>query len=452
MKLRNIFGVLLFISGITIMLPTACTKFLDKKSNNDLVVPATLRDLQSLLDDAVTMNNSTSSFGETWADDYYISDEVYNNLAVLEQALYKWNAPPYNFQNDWSLGYSPVYNANLCLEVLEEIDSTASNQLAWNNVKGSALFYRAYHFLHLAWVYAKAYDPATYNTDLGIVLRLETDFNVESKRATVKETFDRIVMDATAASAYLPDNPQHVLRPSKAAAYGLLARTYLSMRDYENALKYADLCLAIKSNLLDYNTVDGTALAPFAPFNQEVIFHTTMNSKNYLHKATIGSMDTLLYASYNDDDLRKEAFFFPYNGQTFTGAYTGDVFVLFTGLATDEMYLIRAESNARLGNKDAAMDDLNTLLKNRWDDAVAFEDLTASDANDALNKVLIERRKELTMRGIRWSDLKRLNKDGANITLIRIAGGETVILPPNDSRYAIPLPADVIKNSQIIQN
>jgi starch-binding outer membrane protein, SusD/RagB family len=453
MKQKINYSSFVFLLGIMVILSTGCTKFLDKKSNSNLVVPSTLKDLQSLLDESGIMNLATPSFGESLSDDYYLTQEMYNTFSVQEQSKYRWSVQPYNFENDWSLGYSPVYNANLCLEVLEDIDSTAaSNAAAWKNVKGSALFYRAYHFLNLTWIYAKAYDSATYNTDLGIALRMKTDFNVESERATVKETYDQIIMDATAAANYLPNNPQHVLRPSKAAAYALLARAYLSICDYENAHKYADLSLSIKQNLLDYNTVDLFQFPPFAPFNPEVIFHSTMNSKSFLHAVLIASMDTSLFASYDDNDLRKTGFYFPYNGYTFIGTYSGDLTTFFTGLATDEMYLIRAESSARLGDKDAAMDDLNTLMENRWSDAAVFPVFTATDANDALNKILIERRKELTMRGLRWSDLKRLNKEGANITLKRIVGTETFILPPNDSRYAVPLPADIIKNSKLIQN
>jgi starch-binding outer membrane protein, SusD/RagB family len=63
-----------------------------------------------------------------------------------------------------------------------------------------------------------------------------------------------------------------------------------------------------------------------------------------------------------------------------------------------------------------------------------------------------ERRKELTMRGLRWIDIKRLNKEGAGIVLKRLIGDKTYTLQPNDPRYALPLPADIILNTGMQQN
>jgi len=71
---------------------------------------------------------------------------------------------------------------------------------------------------------------------------------------------------------------------------------------------------------------------------------------------------------------------------------------------------------------------------------------------EALAIILIERRKELLMRGLRWADLKRSNKEGANKTLIRIINGHPVTLPPNDNRYAQPLPNEIILLTGMPQN
>jgi len=80
-------------------------------------------------------------------------------------------------------------------------------------------------------------------------------------------------------------------------------------------------------------------------------------------------------------------------------------------------------------------------------------DMTASSANDALVKVLTERRKELLMRGTRWTDLRRLNKDTQFAkTLSRTVVGATHTLPPNDPRYTLLIPQEVITNSALEQN
>jgi hypothetical protein len=116
------------------------------------------------------------------------------------------------------------------------------------------------------------------------------------------------------------------------------------------------------------------------------------------------------------------------------------------------LYLIRAECYARAGNISSAMSDLNTLLKTRWVSGT-YTDMTATTADEALGKVLIERRKELLMRGQRWTDLRRLNKDSRfAVTLQRVINGTTYTLPPNDLRYTLLIPYNVIQISGIQQN
>jgi len=127
---------------------------------------------------------------------------------------------------------------------------------------------------------------------------------------------------------------------------------------------------------------------------------------------------------------------------------------MFEGLANGEMYLVKAEAEARAGNTAKAMDDLNTLMQNRMVNTTGqpFVPLTASSAPDALQKVLTERRKELIFRDRRWMDIKRLNLENANIILTRTVSGQTYTLMPNANRYAIPLPDMVIKISGMPQN
>lgn len=70
-----------------------------------------------------------------------------------------------------------------------------------------------------------------------------------------------------------------------------------------------------------------------------------------------------------------------------------------------------------------------------------------------LQWILTERRKELLFRDLRWMDLKRLNKEPAYETmLIRTFNGVTYTLKPNDPRYALPLPRNVINLTGMSQN
>jgi hypothetical protein len=69
-----------------------------------------------------------------------------------------------------------------------------------------------------------------------------------------------------------------------------------------------------------------------------------------------------------------------------------------------------------------------------------------------LEKILIERRKSLIWRSLRWTDLRRLNKEGKNIELKRKLGDLEFTLAPNSPLYVLPIPDDEIALSGITQN
>jgi hypothetical protein len=449
------------LSAIFLVLSiTACTKFLDKKRSNSLNTPQTIEDLQAILDDGISMNQKmTPSYGQASSDDYFLPQLTYDARPTESQSSYTWK--PFNYSNngsgnDWARCYTAVFNANFCLEKINDIALSSQNEAKWKNVKGSALFFRSFSFLMAVWNHSKAYDESTATSDLGIALRLGSDFNVPSVRSSVKDAYDRIILDAKEAVSYLPNLPLHTYRPSKCAAYGLLARSYLSMRVYDSAFRYANLALSIKSDLINYNGdadfLGISATAPLKLFNKETIFYTEMNLALGIHTNAYAKIDTVLYSSYASNDIRKGAFFSANGGYyIFKGSYTQSIASFFTGIATDELYLICAECKARSGDKDAALTNLNNLLAKRITTA-SFVPVTATSAQDALSKVLVERRKELLYRGLRWIDIKRLNKEGANIIPQRLVNGQTISLQPNDNFYALPLPTDIINITGMPQN
>jgi tetratricopeptide (TPR) repeat protein len=343
--------------------------------------------------------------------------------------------------------------------MLKDITRTKENSESWDNIKGSAMFYRSYYFLCLLWNYAKAYDSTTAGKDLGIALRLTSNFNVPSTRASNKECYNQIINDTKASLSLLPPLSQHTFRPSKAAAYGLLARCYLSMRQYDKALLYADSCLRITDNLMNYNSdqeidVSNPINPVFKRFNKETIFYTEMNYYFYFYITSGDSrIDTSLIQLYSSDDMRLLNFYSKNSDSfySFTGSYSGNNYTMFSGIATDEMYLTRAECYIRKGEINKGLNDINTLLETRYKEStyVPYEE---TSQQEALNLVLEERRKELVMRGSRWMDLKRLNKEGSNITLRRKTDEGEYVLLPNANFYALPIPEDIIKLTGMPQN
>jgi hypothetical protein len=114
------------------------------------------------------------------------------------------------------------------------------------------------------------------------------------------------------------------------------------------------------------------------------------------------------------------------------------------------MYLIRAEASARTNNVNAAMNDLNKLLESRYIYG-QFVPLTASSGAEALSMVLLERKKSLIRRGLRWTDIRRLNNESPNsIHAQRNVDNQTYPLPQKP--YLLLLPKIVIQMSGVQQN
>lgn len=434
---------------------SGCKKFLDAKPDKKLLLPDNIEAVQAMLDNDNTMNQFCPGTGEASADNYYVTDASWASLSSLaERNMYIWESDiTFNeFPNHWSRLYDVVNITNIALEGLNTINITASDHNAWNNAKGSALLFRAKSFLTAACLWARAYDKNTAATDLGIPLRLNSNYQERSVRSSVQQTYSQIIQDLKEAARLLPVFPQHVMRPSRTAAYGLLARTYLIMNNFDSALFYADSYLAVSANLLNFNSLNAAASYPVPKFNMEVSMHSTMSGPTILN-ITNAKIDSVLYQSYATNDLRKTVFFkSTANGTySFKGSYNQSS-TYFNGIATDEMYLLKAECQARANNINDAMTTLNQLLIKRWKTGT-FIPYVASDIQAALLLILSERRKELLFRDLRWSDLKRLNRElGLQQTIKRKLNAQIYSLAPNENRYVLPIPQSVISSSGIEQN
>lgn len=450
-KKISLASYLLILTGaLTLLLNAGCKKYLSSKSDKSLAIPSNLVDLQALMDDYSRINYGVGA-GLTCADEYYLTESQFEGLYVDEdRRMYIWEDEDVinSKDNGWVRSYDNIYRANTALEVISKINRDPVNKEEWDNVKGEALFLRGRSFFEVAMVWAEAYDKGNSETKLGIPLRLGTDFNVPSVRSNLEDTYRQIISDLKASIGFLPKKAAHVFRASKPAACGELARVYLSMRMYDSAFFYSNEALKYFSYLLDYNTVDTSMRYPFERFGPEVIYETTL----YMTFAAYNNVDSTIYQMFDDNDLRKPLFFYGNKdgSQMFCGSYN-NTFAAFGGIASDELYLIRAECSARQGKLDLALKDLNFLLQKRYLKG-SFTVRESNDAKKVLAWILNERTKELLFRGLRWIDIKRFNKEGADITLKRIIGGKEYILPPGDLRYAVAIPKDIIENSDIKQN
>lgn len=449
---------------IFIMVLSSCSKdFLDSKPSSSIVQPSTLDDMEGMLENFGVMNMISPALGQLASDEYFIVDQNAweSTLTQTERHAYIWKKDTYSGETnilDWNKPYSAIFYANNIIVQMGFLDSSKQSR-RYNNLLGWAYFIRSYAYYELARIFCKYYDHNTANLDLGLPLKLSPNVDEVVQRSSLSETYQLIFDDLAKATNLLDVNNYVTKRnhASKASCYALATRIYHSMGKYAQALSYADSTLAIHNMLVDYNTIDISHQTPFTYVMDEVIYFSTQvntyaGTTGYLNRTAIGVNKELL-EMYLPNDLRRDIFFMKnslgnYNVKR---GYLGGGSYPFTGLATDEIYLIKAECLARSGKNELAIIILNDLLSKRFIKG-KYKIIETMESEALLRMIFDERRKELVWRALRWPDLKRLNREGASIELERHIGSNVFRLMPNSNLYVFPIPSDEIVFSGIIQN
>lgn len=434
--------------------------WLDVKRYNADVMPQSIADLQAIMDNPFAVNLRYPVLGQICSDDVYIPDDRLNSASAYERNAYIWAKDIFQgaASPEFANPNEKITYANIVLERLPLTGQSTTAEAT--NLKGQALFLRSFATYQLAQLFCKTYQAESARDDPGLQLRSSSDPNLTVARSSVQQTYQRILDDALEASSLLPAHQPYATRPTAAAAHGLLAKVYLVMGMFEDALTHSDLALKAYPELLDFNSqiVQPSATYRFPVFNAprpnpEIIFYAeSMGVASIDPGQQITYIDSVLTGSYQNNDLRKTLFFrSAAKGRLqHVGRYTGTARA-FCGIAANELLLISAECHARTGNPPAAISQLNKLLKKRFKEGT-FIELDARDADSTLNLILFERRKELVFNGqTRWEDLRRLSKERP-VKLMRHANGLNYELVPGDKRYVLPFPDLEIQLSGIAQN
>ncbi|MGJ1534946.1 RagB/SusD family nutrient uptake outer membrane protein [Sphingobacterium multivorum] len=431
----------------------SCTKFLEDKTNKTSTVPSTLEDMQALLDAGNQLNlGSYPFFLEACTDDFLLTDAGYNNLDVFDRQVYIFQNPELYSATEklilWRDAYKAIAIANTVLDGLSDIKILKG--LDPNNIKGQALFHRAFMHFILLQIYAPPFDEKGNNNIPGIAIKLSSDINDKTKRSTVGECYRSVIQDFEEAADLLPNELGIVTRPNKISAHAALSRVYMAMEDYGNAKKYAELVLTRYDKLMDLNSMNVDASFPYPAMNEETLFFAYSNGTTMFGGSRGSYMADDLLSMYDTHDLRFRANYKKGNDgrYTFKGHYVGSgTYLFFVGLTTSEVLLNAAESNTRLGNATLGKEQLNALLQNRIEKQF-FVPVTETNSEALLKIIIRERRKELVRRGLRWSDLRRLNKDERfkkEIVRVVTVDGKTeqFKLLPNSRDYIFNIPAEV---------
>ena len=220
-------------------------------------------------------------------DNLYLSEKNLSAAGQIERNAYLWIKDIFQTSSavEFSAPYIRISAANIVLEVLGNVKDVSADRARWNDIRGQALFHRAFAYYGLSQLFCKSYQQATAATDQGLQLRTSSDPNLVVKRSSVAQTYEFMLDDLKQALELLPQTPAHLTRPGKVAARGLLAKIYLAMKDYQNAEKYASEALGENPAMLDFNS---SVIKPNDPFvfpaysvphqNPEILFYANAQS------------------------------------------------------------------------------------------------------------------------------------------------------------------------------
>ncbi|MBA4168006.1 MAG: RagB/SusD family nutrient uptake outer membrane protein [Chitinophagaceae bacterium] len=424
----------------------SCSKFLDVKPKG-VVLPEKLNDYEALLNSPTLTETFPSQIA-------YCADDVQGEFSPSDRSTssnaYYWR-PQMNISMEvnpavWGSLYHSIYDANVIINYVEA--ATDGTDQKKKEVLGEAMIIKADCYFSLLTIYAKSYDRDKAGTDPGLPLVNST--NVTDKtpdRSSLQATVDEVTGLLNQAAIYLPETNINRFRATKFAAFGLLARVHLYLGNNDSALIYSTKALENAPAMLDYNTLTRETNPP-AELSPETLW-AKMSDDYGVPGFMIYSTDLLSY--FDDNDLRIPIFRRDPDPVTRIYANGNANF----GLTYPEMYLTQAEIYAKTGKISEAMANVNLIRKNRIKSS-AYADETASSQEDAVSKVLAERRRELAFEGLRWMDMKRLDRDN-RMPAVERKNLETLeveaTLPPHGEGYVFEIPTRVLQfNKQMQKN
>lgn len=304
---------------------------------------------------------------------------------------------------------------------------------------------RALAYSELIKCFCKAYDPATAETELGVVLADSYSGEKPAKRASLKESYEFVINDLKKAEEMLDEENDGYDAPyfTNASAHAIHARTALYMQDWDAAVEHATVLVESDAFALasarSYVTADQTYLQYMwtndASFEgiwrigytatsygaaQGSVFLNFTTDYTYYYPDYVPAQWVLNL--YSSGDMRYNAYFA--NAQTgYPHQLVWPLLIKYYGnealmqnmiyhvnmpkpLRLAEQYLIRAEAYCRKGNYSAASADLTALREARFSTGGSI----SVNAGNWQETISDERVRELYMEGFRLHDLKRWGK------------------------------------------
>ena len=382
-------------------------------------------------------------YGDVHAGDDY----QYNNIGGSNRASFYYDM---NYQTAsefvsstsssnvaWKSPYIVIGRANRIIAAAEggALSDAAEAKATIDQYAAEAKVLRALAHFDLVRIYGKPYteDQGAF---LGVPLVTEVlESNAKPARSTVAEVYTQVVKDLTEAissnALATETEPGYV---SVWGAKAILSRVYLNMGDYANALSVAEDIIKNSGAALWTRDQYFKAWDASTPNESEFLFRlnvagsTDNNDLNGIgnlqqrdgYKEMVATKKFVDMLTSDPEDVRNDMFL-PATAAKEVATYgTNKVFLnklrgqggnlrnvtIVPIIRLSEVYLTAAECAFRKNDKTKAVEYLNDLVKNR----TTTEASLATVDNITLERILIERRKELIGEGQRYFDALRNNE------------------------------------------
>ena len=348
--------------------------------------------------------------------------------------------------------YAALYRIiGRCNFFLDQVDALRKSMTDDDSIEtldyytGEVYCARALAYSELIKCFCKAYDPATAENELGVVLA-DTYFGEKpAKRASLYDSYQFVISDLEKAEQLLDEDYNYYDSPyfTHAAAHAIHARVALYMQDWDKAI--SESSILIESDAFALATCHS-----YASSSQTFLQYLWSNDASYEDIWRIGytttsyggaqgsiflNFTTDYYYYYPDyvpaqwvldlytsGDARYDAYFATL--QTgYSHQLTWPLLIKYYGneslranmiyhvnmpkpLRLAEQYLIRAEAYCQKGAYAAASTDLSTLRQTRFTSGGSI----SVNSGNWLETISDERVRELYMEGFRLHDLKRWGK------------------------------------------
>lgn len=424
------------------------------------------------------VNDRAWLIGEMHSDNTYYARNVLfgavdpqEDLADFSLLVSDGTNPNTHLTNQWRQDYQIIARTNQILALIDDVDFDAS---AKANVKGQALFLRAYAYFELVRYWGSVPLHLT-----PVAAREEAALPLSSEA----EIYSQIEQDLQAAVPLLPNkSEQQAGRVTSGAARTLLANVYINQEKWSEAEQIltpvvtsnqyqlmASYDMAFSKNTSNKNNsesvfevqflegsagLNGNFMYQFMPrpisASELVEIMGTSNPQNIDGEGNnIPTPDII--AAYEDGDLRKEA---SIGNVYLSGSFRDDKnypyikkFQSFHSQHNNhgmnwpvyryaEVLLFMAETLNEQGKTSEAAMYLNMVR-----DRAGLDDTSASGQADLREAIFKERRVELAFENKRWFDIQRTNR----IEEIIIPYGQRIVANPLDYYYpplegAVPRP------------